>query len=143
MARGLSPLQQMVLMLAYEHDEPIRDAYYKAFENGKANVSVDFRHRQEGFLGNPHYHDGMRHWFVTNSQELYHYFYGLDWSDYRWAGRPMLLAASPTNAMKVAVSKAFKRLTERGLGVMATGYGSGGYCLTPAGVEVAKGLLAN
>ena len=142
MARGLSELQQMALMLAYENDAPTREAWYKSAEEGSP-MGIDCRVRHEDFVGNPHYHDGLRHWFVTSSQELYHYFYGLPWSEYRWKGQPRFVAVSPTSAMKVAVSKAFKRLTERGLGINARGYGSGGYCLTPAGVAMAQQLLAN
>lgn len=148
MAKGLSPLQQTILLLAYENDEPHRAAAYEyaeKVEKGEAQPTFffDYRKQHTEFLNNPHYHEGYRHFYRVSSQELYHFYYGLAWSDYRWEGTPTFVAETPTNAMKVAVSKAFKRLEERGLGINARGYGHGGFCLTPDGVAKARELSAN
>ena len=145
MAKGLSELQKLALTLALENDAPYREAIELASDEGRITLGRDLSKpiNEEWALTNPHYHDGLKHWYNVKSQELYHFYYGIEWSDYRFSGLPCQVKYSPTTSMKVAVSKAFKRLEERGLGINARGYGSGGFCLTPEGVIKAKELMAN
>ena len=150
MGRGLSDLQKLALTLAYENDAPNREqAYAEAEKVEQGELSprffIDCRQRQteDCWINNPHYHDGLRHWYRVTTSDLYHFNYGIPWSDYRWKGQPTFTIDEVTAAMRTCVSKALRRLCDRGLMVNARGYGSGGYCLTPEGVAKAESLMGN
>ena len=146
MGRGLSDLQKNILTLAYEAHEPGKDQAIKAYEDGlKNNRPFNFdplaRMSGSGFDSSPAWHDGFRHWHRVTTSEIYHFFFGCPWNEYRWAGNPMFVDPPPSNSVRVVVSKALKRLADRGL--IGKLDDSRGWFLSPDGVKVAEKLMAN
>lgn len=86
-------------------------------------------------LNNPPTHSN----FSTNSQHIYHHHYGLPYV-YWWKEEP-LFTEQPTPAMKAAVSRAFKRLVDRGLMEQTNPHpNQHDFALTDGGIQQAEAL---
>ena len=75
--------------------------------------------------------------FITSSQHIYHHHYGMEYV-YWWKDEPKF-TEQPTPSMKAAVSRAFKRLVDRGLMETTNSHPTQReYALTEAGIEAAS-----
>jgi hypothetical protein len=121
MGRGLSTLQREILLEALE----TAPRHQEQEERRKALLASQGR-PWEPYAGNQNHH---RTCGIAIHRRVYGCYQEDNWRD-------------PTPAQRVAVSKAFKRLQERGL-VDERKCHTGAFLLTAEGLETAKTLLAN
>jgi hypothetical protein len=122
MGRGLSPLQQQILRLAWEREQPT--------PGRRAEQRVLFP--QEIFVR-------LYHWPVTHGQWEPDRVAGLAFR-YDWHFQPSVIGPQPYHAVMVTVSRALDRLHARGL---VARWGYGGWRLTAQGRACVQALMVD
>lgn len=137
MGRGLSTLQKTILSVAADsaqadkkQKESLEDAYQESLST-ESWLADHFKN----MLSN----QTPIHYYQTNSQHIYHHHYGIPCVS---TEDGLKVTEPPSNGVKVSVSRAFKRLCERGL-MKPNGKHKGEFQLTAEGLQKAIDLMVD